>query len=58
MNGSPLGISKKIAKHLFRFLTYKLFYAKNRFFAYFCRRRVEAAANNLGRFHLTNLKGL
>jgi hypothetical protein len=39
-------------------LTYKLFYAKNRFFAYFRRRRVEAAAKNVRRFRFTNLKGL
>jgi hypothetical protein len=56
-NVSPLGISKKIGKIYFGFSTYKLLFAKNRIFAHFRRRQMEAAANNFRRFEKSNLKG-
>jgi len=49
LNVSPLGIKKK-SLNLFWFLTYKLSFAKNRYFVYFRRRHVEAEANNFRRF--------
>jgi hypothetical protein len=42
---------------IFWILTYKLLFAKNRVFAHFRRRQVEAAANNFRRFEKSNLKG-
>ncbi len=46
-NASPLGISKKIGKIYFGFWL----------FAHFCRRQVEAGANNFRQFEKSNLKG-
>jgi hypothetical protein len=48
---------QKNQQNLLWILTYKLLFAKNRVFAHFRRRQVEAAANNFRRFEKSNLKG-
>ncbi len=58
MNASPFRNIKNNRENLFWFLTYKLVFAKNRVFAHFRRRHVEAAANIYRRFRKPKLKDL